>query len=232
MNIFKSIQKDLMGLFYPSTCAGCGYKLLNDKEVLCIQCDTDLPKTNFHKIPGNLLEKKFWGRCKFEMAVAMYFFEKNNRVQFLLHQLKYKNNEELGKHLGIQYGNEIFDTILKEYDYIIPVPLHESKQRSRGYNQCDAFAEALAETLHIGFENKNLQRIIANPSQTTKNRIDRWDNVYGIFQVKDNTIFENKKVIIVDDVVTTGATIEACYNALEKSNVRAISLISIAAGSM
>jgi ComF family protein len=232
MSIFKTIQKDMYSLFYPTTCAGCGFKLLDEKEVLCVQCDTDLPKTNFHKIPNNFLEKKFWGRCTLEMACAMYFFEKNNRVQYILHQLKYKNNQELGKHLGIQYGNEIFETILKEYDYAIPVPLHESKLRSRGYNQCDAFSEALAETLHIGYDNTTLQRIVANPSQTTKNRIDRWDNVDGIFEVKDTSIFSGKKVILVDDVVTTGATVEACVHALEKCNVYSVSLITMAVGGM
>jgi ComF family protein len=228
MSVFSSLIDDFLSMVYPLTCSSCGERLTKVHEVLCISCDTNLPKTHYHMIKDNILEKKFWGRCELKMATAMLFFEKDTIVQSMLHEIKYKNNEPLGLHLGTMYANDLFDTEYRLHDIVIPVPLHTSKLRSRGYNQCTNFSKALAQTWNIEFDESNLYRKIANPSQTTKSRLDRWDNVSGIFDVKDKSKWSGKKIVLIDDVVTTGATIEACVDALAKCNPASISLISIA----
>lgn len=225
---FQSFYKDVLNVFFPIYCASCGRQLFREFEVLCLTCETALAKTNYHRHPDNPLEKKFWGRCSIEKATALYFYEKKGQVQNLLFHLKYKGNEVLGKHLGMLLAEDLKDTDFCKVDIAVPVPLHLKKERLRGYNQVHAFAEGFCAADNIVLSKNNLVRQIENPSQTNRSRLARWSNVEGIFSVIQPQLFENKKILLLDDVVTTGATIEACCKALSDAGVAEIYLISIA----
>lgn len=229
--IFKFIQslyKDVLNVFFPIYCAGCNRQLFKEFEVLCLTCETALAKTNYHHQPDNPMEKKFWGRCNIEKATALYFYEKKGQVQNLLFHLKYKGNEVLGKHLGMLLAEELKGTDFCKVDMAVPVPLHARKERLRGYNQVHSFAEGFCESEELMLNKNNLIRRIENPSQTNRNRIERWSNVEGIFHVKDPQLFRDKKILLLDDVVTTGATIEACCKALSEAGAAEVYLVSIA----
>lgn len=230
-SFFRRLYFDIINLLFPIVCAGCGRKLFFRHEVLCITCETSLPKTNYHRMPWNPIEKKLFGRCNIARASALYFSEKNTIVRSLLYNLKYKRNEMLGKHLGLLFARELKDSLFAQYDLIIPVPLHPSKQRMRGFNQCQPFAEGLSEGLGIQINNYSVYRKIANPSQTHLNRAERWDNVAGIFDVHENENFRDRKILLIDDVITTGSTLEACAAAIDKCCPKEISILTIAVAS-
>lgn len=228
INKIVLLGEDLLSFFYPIYCASCGKRLMKEFEVLCLTCETSITKTNYHLHKENPLEKKFWGRCNIEKATAFYFFEKKGQVQNMLFHLKYKGNQALGRHLGKLMAQEINNSIFCDANVIVPVPLHPKKQIMRGYNQIHSFCEGFSELLDIPLNTKNLIRITDNSTQTKKNRLERWTNVEHIFKVKNMSLFQNQDVILVDDVVTTGATIEACCEALQEAGVRKIYLVSLA----
>ncbi len=210
--------KDLTSLFYPEVCAACGNSLFKHEEVICTQCYVHLPKSNYHKDPNNPLHKVLVGRFPFMGATAFYLFNKKSKVQKLLHELKYKNNPEVGVITGKWFGEELKGTAFSKADILLPVPLHPSKQQQRGYNQSGKIAEGMSESIKIPLEENLLFRRAATKTQTKKDKGDRWQNVEDIFDIHDPGKYEGKKVILVDDVITTGATIEACANALLKIN--------------
>jgi ComF family protein len=230
MKWLHQIANDLKSLFYPVVCGGCGLKLIHEEDVLCLSCETALPLTHYHRIPDNPLEQKLWGRCILKQAAALYFFERHSVLQQLMHGLKYENKEYISQFLGEKYGEILKTTSFKENDIILPVPLHPVKHRARGYNQCSAFAKAIADKLDLEYSEKILYRNIANPSQTTKSRIDRWTNVEGIFKLYKDAHIEDRNIILVDDIATTGSTIESCVHALEKGFPKSISLLCMATG--
>lgn len=207
----------IINLFYPLYCAACGKRMFREFEVLCLTCETSLSKTNYHLIPDNPLELKFRGRCDIAGAAALYFFEKKGAVQKLLFHLKYKGNEAVGAHTGQLLGEQLQDSRFNQVDMVLPVPLHPLKEKIRGYNQVHSFARAIAQQLHTSYQPNLLIRLHNNHSQTKKNRTLRWENVQEIFHVLQPAQIKNKKILLVDDVVTTGATIEACCLALEKA---------------
>lgn len=224
----NTLYKDVLNVFFPIYCASCNRQLFKEFEVLCLTCETALTKTNYHCQVDNPMEKKFWGRCPIEKASALYFYEKKGQVQNLLFHLKYKGNEVLGKHLGMLLAEELKDTDFCKVDIAVPVPLHVKKERLRGYNQVHAFSEGFCVANDIAVSKNNLVRQIENPSQTNRSRVARWSNVEGIFYVTQPQLFKDKKVLLIDDVVTTGATIEACCKALSDAGVEQIYLLSIA----
>ena len=202
---------DFISLIYPNLCAACGNVLLKNENTLCTSCLFYLPKTNYHKYKDNAVSKTFWGRINIESAASMYHFTKSGDVQNMIHKFKYNGDKEIGIYLGKMYGNELRNSdIFNKIDIIVPVPLHPKKEKKRGYNQSTVFARGLSESMHIPVNNISLIRTYASESQTKKSRIGRWENVREIFSLKYKDDLVGKNILLVDDVITTGATIEAC----------------------
>lgn len=219
----------LISIFYPRTCWACSRPLLGTEESLCVDCLLELPKTNFHLHTDNPLQQVFMGRCNFEAATAYFYFQKGGRVQRLLHQLKYRNMPEIGLLLGEMIGEELGQhPFLQKVDIALPVPLHPRKQLLRGYNQSAQIAEGLLKTTPLVLSKGNLVRVAHSQTQTRKGRFDRWRNVEQIFAVERPQEFRFRHVLLIDDVVTTGATIEACYQQLRKIEGIEISLLAVA----
>jgi len=189
-----------------------------------------MPETGYHEQKENPIEKLFWGRIKLERAFAYLFFRKSGIVQNILHELKYNSNQELARFLGIKYAQRIKSTVADiSIDSVAAIPLHKSKKRIRGYNQSELFAEGLAEGLGIEDLSSSLKRNIATETQTKKSRIERWQNVENVFELIRPEQFKNRHILIVDDVITTGATIESCVHAVEiQGELNKISVASIA----
>lgn len=222
--------EDFISLFFPHYCAGCGRPLSRKESFICIQCDYEMPKSDSHLSQFNFVADKFAGKLKIEHAIANYIFTKGGRIQHVLHKLKYHNLPQLGVFLGQRFG-----ILLKQHDYhkkydiIVPVPLHKSRQNFRGYNQSEKIAEGLANTLGLTINSVSLKRLVKTNTQTNKSRMARWLNVDTIFQVTDQEFFQGKRVLLVDDVVTTGATLESCGQELLKAGCEYIGIVTIAA---
>ena len=219
---------DFFGLFFPRICASCDNNLMRNEKFLCTQCLWELPKTNFHNDNENEVAKTFWGRVILENATAHFYFQKGGHVQKLLHKLKYKDQKEIGVELGKIMGFDLLGTAFSAIDIVIPVPLHKSKLRKRGYNQSEYIARGISEILLKPLDIKNLVRSLANPSQTKKHRYERWTNVEGIFMVTDLENFSNKHVLLIDDVITTGSTLDACVEALQMATNVKVSIAVVA----
>ncbi len=215
---FKQVKEyfeDFFGLFFPHVCASCGKKLLKNENVICTICLYHIPKTKFHLDKDNPVAKLFWGRAYIENATAWFLFHKGSGFQKLLHKLKYKSRTDIGLTLGSYFGAELKNAILySNIDVVIPVPLHPKRQKKRGYNQSELIARGIAEQMGIPVDITSLYRSKATETQTKKSKDERWKNVENIFKIKDENILKGKHILLVDDVVTTGATLESCAHAL------------------
>jgi len=221
--------KDFFSILFPQVCVACGKALYKEEQSLCMMCVYKLPKTNFHEEKNNPIEKTFWGRVPIVAGAAYYKFEKGGKVQHLIHELKYNGQWEVGVTIGNLYGRELkncerFNAI----DLIVPVPLHKRKIRVRGYNQSEAFAKGLSKSMNVETNFNVLYRDSNSETQTKKKRFLRWGNVETIFQVRDEITLQGKHVLLVDDVITTGATLEACILALQKIPNIKVSVATIA----
>lgn len=220
---------DIVNLFFPRLCQACGNALTPADEEICLSCMYLFPYTNFHQINDNPMAQSLWGRVPIEGAASFLYFHKGAKVQHMIHHFKYKRRYQIGTFLGQVYGFELlkqppYNTI----DMIIPVPLFSKKQLKRGYNQSEVFGKGLSIALGVPVETNVLFRTRESESQTRKTRAERWENVKGIFSVINPEQLEGKHILLVDDVFTTGATIEACAATLLKDcNVR-ISVVTIA----
>lgn len=213
---------DFFNLIFPKICCACNTALLKNEDIICLKCVVGLPKTNFHNDEENPVNKVFWGRVDVEMATSFYVFSKKSKVQNLLHNLKYKGVKEVGSKVGELFGIELKNsTFYNEIDFIIPVPLHKNKLRKRGYNQSEWIAKGLSKSMGIPLDTNSLYRKSDSQTQTKKSRYKRWENVGEIFDVSTKLI-KGKKILLVDDVVTTGATIEACAQVLIKHNCKVL----------
>jgi ComF family protein len=208
-------------------CAGCGSDLLNREHQLCLECIASLPNTSFHLNAENPVEKMFWGRLPVMAAAAQYYFTKESMMQQLVHQLKYRGNKELGFYLGTLMAQQMADTNRFDgIDALIPLPLYPSRERKRGYNQAAVICEGIASILQVPVLQHIVIRNHHTDTQTHKSRIERWQNMVGSFTLVNEAAIEGKHVLLVDDVITTGATLEACGQELLKGkNIR----LSIAA---
>lgn len=221
--------KYLLKLIFPNLCVGCNELLLLNEEIICSSCRHDLPLTNHHLNLNNDTTKKFYGIVNLEFAASMLFFHKKGVVQKLIHHLKYKGREEIGEMLGKWYSNDLKDIeLIKSVDYIIPVPLHTKRLKERGYNQVDSFCKALSDSNNIPFNDKLLIRTKYNKTQTKKSKNERQESVKNIFDVNYNENDCGKHFLLIDDVITSGATLELCAKALLKIPNSKISIITIA----
>ncbi len=219
--------KDFLSIIFPDCCYACNDVLTKGENVLCTYCLFHLPKTNFHLEPNNSFKSRLLGKIPIKEAFAYYKFTKGGQVQKLVHAFKYKGIKEIGEVLGTRYGLELYNAgIANNYDLVVPVPLHKSKLKKRGYNQAAVLAKALAKEMKIEYNENALEKTTSNQSQTTKSKFIRWKNVNEIY-VATNVV-ANKRVLLVDDVVTTGATFESCGLALSQQNVKSISATALA----
>ncbi len=229
MNLRQTYFADFVSLIFPELCQACAKSLYRNEELVCADCLYHLPYTDFHLQPDNAVAQQFWGRVPLEAAAAMLYFSKGSRVQNLMHQLKYKNKPEVGVYLGKLAGKRLLENpIFSSADLIIPVPLHKQKLLKRGYNQSLSFAEGLSEKLSIPVSIDNLIRTTGTESQTKKSRTSRYENMKEVFSVKDPQQLIGKHILLVDDIITTGATLEACCNVLREIPDVKISIAAIA----
>jgi len=218
----KEIKNSFLHLLFPHVCIGCGNDILNEENMLCMRCISELPETNFHMHSNNPVEKIFWGRLPLFSATAQYYFSKETRMQHLMHQFKYKGNKDLGKQLGYLMGNDLSQSNrFNDVEALIPLPLFAAKEKKRGYNQATVLCAGIAEIMKIEVLTDVIIRTQYTETQTQKGRIERWANIEGKFELIKPDKVRNKNILLVDDVITTGATLEACGQELMKAdNVR------------
>ena len=219
---------DFVSLIYPRLCCTCARHLLKEEKFLCFICLNDLPYTGFIEMPQNPVQDIFYSRVKVNRAASYLEFEKGNKTQLILHELKYRSNPEIGNYFGEIIGSEMKDSSLyNDIDAIIPVPIHKSKLESRGYNQSEYIADGISKATNIQVIDREVIRVKNSVSQTKKGRYERWENVQSIFRLKPDRIKSAKHLLLVDDVVTTGATLESlskCLNSYKKFEISILTL--------
>ena len=206
---------NLLNLFFPQVCLACDDFLIDNEKYICTNCRNELSVTEFHSEDNNAVAKRLYGRVNFQNATSLFWFNKKGKVQHLIHSLKYKGHEEVGEFLGKWLGEELsqLDTY-KSVEVVVPVPLHRSKLRKRGYNQVDKFGQEIAKALHVEFNSDVLVKTKATGTQVFKDRLKRLLTHEEDFSIADVNSLKNKHILLVDDIITTGATIEACVNQL------------------
>ena len=228
----KEIKESVLHVVFPHVCDGCGSDLLNIESNLCIRCLASLPETNFEMHQNNPVEKDFWGRLPIVSASAHLYFTKESLVQRLMHQLKYGGNKEIGLQLGRIMGNALRSSNrFHDIDALIPLPLFPSKEKKRGYNQAKVLCDGMAEVLSLPVWSTIITRPQHTETQTKKGRIERWKNIEGKFRLTDPDAIRNKHLLLVDDVITTGATLEACGNELLSAENVKLSLATLCVAS-
>lgn len=227
----KSILSDLSGLFFPDLCVVCKGRLVAPEKHICLECLNKLPKTGYHNFLNNKLEAFFAGRFPFHRTASFAYFIKGGAVQSIIHSLKYRNNPDIGLFVGELCARDLCGSdFIRGIDYIVPVPLHPSREKERGYNQSQKIAEGLSLSLNIPVCSKVLLRKVNNVSQTKHSKFERWSNMEGVFTLVNNSIFAHKHILLIDDIITTGSTIESCVKALSaKENNITISVYSVGA---
>jgi ComF family protein len=229
MSLIKQITADFFNLLFPECCNACGTSLFYGEKSVCIKCLYDLPYTDFHLYPDNPVAKLFWGRIQCQEAMALLYFKKGTKVQNLIHHLKYKGQTGAGLMLGRMIGEKLLSNRLyQKADLIIPVPLHQKKESSRGYNQSKCIADGVAEVLQLPVITGLLTRQVNTATQTKKNRYHRFENMQSVFEIHRPCVLENQHVLLIDDVITTGATLEACGKILLDSGLRKLSVAAAA----
>jgi ComF family protein len=229
MHAIKNIIGGISHLFFPHTCAGCGNDLITPEQLLCIQCLNQLPFTGFELHADNPVEKNFWGRLPIMNAMSLLYFTKDSVLQNLMHQFKYKGRKEIGMYFGNLMGQKISASPrFGDVDALIPLPLFANKEKIRGYNQSAILCDSISETLLKPVLKKTVIRSIATGTQTHKNRIERWQNINGKFQVINLEQLQNKHILLIDDIITTGATLEACAEELMQAQNVKISIATVA----
>lgn len=229
MKLLKTIATDLKQLFYPHTCAGCGSDILADDALLCAKCFVSLPVTLYAQYAANPIEKIFWGRIPVVAAHAEFYFAKDSLLQQLVHQLKYKSNKDIGIYLGQMMGRTLLNSgRFNNIDGLIPLPMFPDKERKRGYNQAAIICNGMSEAMQVPVLHHLLIRQRLTETQTKKHRAERWENVEGSFGVTNESLAKGKHLLLVDDVITTGATLEAGGKCLLKAGDVKLSIATVA----
>ncbi len=232
MSLLKNIFADTLHLFYPHICTGCGSDLLQKDQLLCLKCINELPHTGFAPFANNPVEKYFRGRLPLTAAHSEFYFSKGSLIQQLIHQLKYKGNTGIGAFLGELMGHSLLKSDrFNSIDALIPLPLYADKEQQRGYNQAAVICEGLSAVLNIPTLIGNVTRERYTETQTRKHRTERWENVHQSFAVKNSQALKDKHLLLVDDVVTTGATLEACGAVILQTTNARLSIATLALAS-
>lgn len=228
-NIVKTWFFSFVHLFFPRQCAVCGAILQEGEEGICMKCNMDMPRTNYHLRKDNPVERMFWGKIPLEHATSCFFYHKGSDFRRILHQLKYGGRKDLGEVMGRFMAAELSATgFFSDVDVIVPVPLHPRKQKMRGYNQSECIACGVSAVTGIPVDTASVARMRHTETQTRKSSYERWENVDGIFCLRRADAFARKHVLIIDDVLTTGATTTACADALKEVEGVRISVLTLA----
>ena len=229
MNWLYDLWDDFFSLLFPRLCYACGNQLMRNESLICTECFVVIPRTNYHFVEDNPVAQLFWGRCLIEKAAAFSYYNKGSRIRKLIHNLKYNGIREIGYDLGRLYGLSLKTSgFINDIDIIIPVPLHPLKERIRGFNQSETISMGIADVTRLPVDIKSLARILVSVTQTKRSRYERWTNVEGIFQVIDSKSIMGKHILLVDDVITTGSTIESCANELLRIEGVKVSVVALA----
>lgn len=228
MNI-RTYFTDFLSLIYPSLCLGCKQPLPKGSKYICPKCHYNLPKTNTYKLKDHIFKEKFEGVVPVEHVLVYTYFIKNGIMQQVLHDLKYNDNQEIGAMIGRWFGHDLLlGGFVDSFDLIIPVPLHPDKLKKRGYNQAAAFGSGLSEVLAVPQLEEGLVRNTNIESQTRKSKVRRIQNVDGIFQAADVSALKGARILLVDDVLTTGSTLIACAEPLINAKAKSVSIAVMA----
>jgi ComF family protein len=229
MKKISTLLENLFTFFYPRLCVSCNNALREKEQFFCLHCHYSLPETKYHLLDHNPLIFTFMGRVDVDYTASYLFYRKGNHVQHILQEIKYKGNKELGEFLGYNYAIELKqDKIFEQIDLILPIPLHKKKEKRRGYNQSEWIAKGLSKGLERPYLSDVLVRVDFTETQTKKSRFNRWENVKNVFQVQQEELIKNKHVLVCDDVLTTGATMEAALKELIKVEGVKVSVVTLA----
>jgi ComF family protein len=232
MPLIKNIKEAITHLIFPHACAGCGTDVLSEENKLCFSCHESMPLTSFHLHANNPIEKIFWGRLPVRHATAQYYFTKQSLMQRLMHRFKYKGDKDLGLFLGRLMGYHLEEANrFKEIDALIPLPLFPNKERRRGYNQASLLCEGISDIIRKPVLKDVIVRTMHTESQTSKTRVERWQNMEGRFLLQNEAAIEGKHLLLVDDVITTGATLEASGLELLKGKDATLSIATLCCAS-
>ncbi len=224
-----SLFEDILNLFYPRLCAGCNEPLSRGEDQICLRCLYHMHRTNYHKERENRIEQLFWGKVQVKYATAYSFYHKESKLQQMIFKLKYHGQKEIGYVLGYELGLELKHSVFSEVDVIIPIPLHPKRQKKRGYNQAGWIAMGIGKAMGKPIDTTSVRRTVATSTQTKKSKFDRWKNVENIFEVATPEKLQYKHVLVVDDVITTGSTIEACLHTILEIEGTQVSVAAIGA---
>ena len=226
---FQTLLANFVSLLYPELCVICGEPLVENEKFFCFSCFLKLPRTHYHLIPENQTINRFAGKVTLEKASSYFYYSKGGVAQKLIAEIKYKGNRNLGEWIGAHLAKDMISSgFFQGIDYLVPVPLHRSKEKKRGFNQAGKIAEGIARITHIPLEEDNVLRMKANTSQTKKGIFDRWMNTRNLFQLKNPELFNEKHILLIDDVLTTGSTLEALAQCLLKSERIKVSILTLA----
>ncbi len=221
--------RHFLDLLYPQVCEACERPLAEGEQMLCTYCRYEIPLTNFWKSTDNPAAKLFWGKVELEQASSFFYYAKNSRYRQLMHKLKYKGKKEIGIYLGKLYGDYLAKSSLySSVDVIVPLPLHSARLAKRGYNQSEKIAEGISIAMQRSVISDALQRNVYTETQTNKNRMQRWKNVENAFSVTKPDLLSGKHILLVDDILTTGATLEVCVNAIKQATSCKVSIATLA----
>jgi len=229
MSFIRRWISALVTLLFPNLCLACNTELYAGEHLLCSRCRYSLPYTDHHLFADNRVNRQLWGRIPSPNAMALLHFRKGGSVQQIMHQIKYHHQTALGAMLGSMAAEKLAaSSQYQDIDLVIPVPLHWKRLRTRGYNQSECIAQGIAAYLQVPLDTNHLIRHSATSSQTRKNRYQRYENMKSVFAICDETALKDKHILLVDDVITTGATIEACALELHRCGIRKLSIFALA----
>jgi len=227
MNV-QTLWANFVSLLYPDLCVICGEPLIENEKFFCFACFLKLPRTNYHFIQSNQAIERFAGKVSLEKASSYFFYNKGGVGQKLIAEIKYRGNQSLGEWIGSYLAKDMIPSgFFQGIDYMVPVPLHRSKEKKRGFNQAEIIARGIARITKIPLETGNVFREKANATQTRKGLFDRWKNTQNLFDLKNPKLFKNKHILLIDDVLTTGSTLESVAQCLLKSEEVKISILTL-----